>query len=151
MPGDPTWAAAALKADWAWAARPGHSPWEATARRAAPLPAVRATNMHKHRRPAQLCLVRRSSLRGLPCASSPARLRAGSASLLPARWAAHLRKVQRLCQLALPYELDQPLLLQVEEQPLLRLQNLRVQVVHALNGLRAAVTQPVRMCRAAGM
>jgi hypothetical protein len=49
----------------------------------------------------------------------------------------HLRKLQRLLQLALPYQLDQTLLLQVEEQLLLVLQNFRVKVVHPLYCLRA--------------
>lgn len=66
-----------------------------------------------------------------------ARLARGAAACRT-RQPAHLRKVQRLGKLALPDELDQPLLLQVEEQPLLRLQYLGVQVVHTLNGLRSA-------------
>lgn len=48
---------------------------------------------------------------------------------------ARLRKLQRLRQLAAAYELDEALLLQVEEEALLALQDLRVQVVHALDGL----------------
>ena len=47
-----------------------------------------------------------------------------------------LRKLERFSQLALAHELDEALLLQVEEQLLPVLQDLRVQVVHALNRLR---------------
>lgn len=54
----------------------------------------------------------------------------------PAGPAPRLRKLERLGQLAAAYQLDEPLLLQVEEQLLLLLQDLRVQVVHALDGLQ---------------
>jgi hypothetical protein len=44
--------------------------------------------------------------------------------------------LQRLCQLSLPYQLNQALLLQVEEQLVPLLQYLWVEVVHSLNGLQ---------------
>jgi hypothetical protein len=54
-----------------------------------------------------------------------------------------LRKGQRLLRLALPYQLNQPLLLQVEEQRLLLLKDLRA-AMHNIRRQCAADTTSVQ-------